>query len=114
MTFATPQLLWLLLLPIGLLILEFARRRRSDVVTHWKILRAEAGAHSLKLAAFESASPPRRTRIHPWLYAGLALAIGAAARPQWGRLEEPVFDQAREILIGIDLSRSMLTPDVKP
>src|SRR5688572_20296383 len=114
MTFATPQLLWFVVIPVGLLILEFARRRRSDVVTHAKILRAEAGANSLKLAAVQSITPPRRSRIHPWLCAGLALAIVAAARPQWGRLEEPVFDQAREILIAIDLSRSMLTPDVKP
>jgi Ca-activated chloride channel family protein len=29
-------------------------------------------------------------------------------------LEEPVFDQSREILLAIDLSRSMLTPDVPP
>jgi Ca-activated chloride channel family protein len=114
MTFASPQLLWLVLVPVGLLILELARRRRADIVTHAKILRAEAGAHSLKLAPVQSAAAPRQSRIHPWLCAGLALAIGAAARPQWGRLEEPVFDQAREILIAIDLSRSMLTPDVKP
>lgn len=114
MTFASPQLLWLLLIPVGILIMELARRRRTDVVSYSKILRAEAGAHSLKLAPAQAIAPVRRTRIHPWLCAGLVLAIGAAARPQWGRLEEPVFDQAREILIAIDLSRSMLTPDVKP
>ncbi|HTO04898.1 MAG TPA: VWA domain-containing protein [Opitutus sp.] len=114
MTFASPQLLWLLLIPISLFIMELARRRRTDVVRHSKILRAEAGAHSLKLTPTQAIVPVRRTRIHPWLCAGLVLAIGAAARPQWGRLEEPVFDQAREILIAIDLSRSMLTPDVKP
>jgi Ca-activated chloride channel family protein len=114
MTFASPQLLWLLFVPLGLLIFELARRRRTNVVTHAKILRAEAGAHSLKLAPAQSAAPARRSRIHPWLCVGLVFAIAAAARPQWGRLEEPVFDQAREILIAIDLSRSMLTPDVKP
>ena len=42
------------------------------------------------------------------------LTIVALARPQWGRLEEPVFDQSREILLAVDLSRSMLTPDIKP
>ena len=114
MTFASPQLLWLLLVPLGLLIVELARRRGADAVTHSKILRAEAGAHSLKLTPFQSAAPSRSSRIHPWLCAGIALAVVASARPQWGRLEEPVFDQAREILIAIDLSRSMLTPDVKP
>ncbi|MDP3072832.1 MAG: VWA domain-containing protein, partial [Opitutaceae bacterium] len=42
------------------------------------------------------------------------LAAVALARPQFGRIEEPVFDQAREILLAVDLSRSMLAPDVKP
>jgi Ca-activated chloride channel family protein len=84
------------------------------VVTHSKILRAEASAHALKLATLQSPVSSRRSRVHPWLCAGLVLATVAAARPQWGRLEEPVFDQAREIVIAIDLSRSMLTPDVKP
>ena len=48
------------------------------------------------------------------LCAGIALGIVALARPQWGRLDEPVFDQSRDIIIALDLSRSMLTPDVKP
>ncbi|RRJ99699.1 VWA domain-containing protein [Opitutaceae bacterium TAV3] len=45
---------------------------------------------------------------------GLALAATALARPQWGRVEQPVFEQAREILIAIDLSRSMMADDIKP
>src|SRR5690606_34307084 len=72
-----------------------------------------AGPRSLVLAQGLSATSPA-TRPRVWLYAGLALSIVALARPQWGRIEEPVFDQSREILLAIDLSRSMLTPDVKP
>jgi Ca-activated chloride channel family protein len=114
MTFAWPHLLWLLALPAALLVFEFSRRGRAVATDHAKILRAEAAAHSLRLLG-EAASPAiLKRRRKPWLYVGLAFAIAAAARPQWGRLEEPVFDQAREILIAIDLSRSMLTPDVKP
>ena len=41
-------------------------------------------------------------------------SIVALARPQWGRIDEPVFEQSREIVIALDLSRSMQTPDVKP
>jgi Ca-activated chloride channel family protein len=52
--------------------------------------------------------------VHVWLHVGLALAIVALARPQWGRVEEQVFDQSREILLALDLSRSMQAQDVKP
>ncbi len=114
MSFAWPHLLWLLAVPLGVLVLELTRRRRSAAAsTHPKILRAEAGARSLE---FKGAGdqPVARAKPRVWLCIGLAFAILALARPQWGRLEEPVFDQSREILLAMDLSRSMLTPDVKP
>lgn len=114
MTFATPELLWLLLAPVALLVWELTHRRRSASQTRPKILRAEAGAHSLKLQLPTSTSPKRAAKPRVWLFAGTSLAIAALARPQYGRIEEPVFDQSREILLAIDLSRSMLAPDVKP
>ena len=49
-----------------------------------------------------------------WLGAGLLFAVVTLARPQWGNLEETVFDQSREVLIALDLSASMLADDVKP
>lgn len=113
MSFAWPHLLWLLLVPAGLLAWELTRRRgAAAAVEHPKILRAEIGHHDLQLQRESNRTVTSRTR--PWLIAGLALAIIALARPQWGRLEEPVFDQSREILIAVDLSRSMLSTDVKP
>jgi Ca-activated chloride channel family protein len=115
MNFAWPFLLWLLLVPAGLLAWELTHRRRAAGVPHPKILQAEAGTNSLKLSTFAySAAPARQARPRVWLCCGLALAVVALARPQWGRIEEPVFDQSREILLAIDLSRSMLTPDVRP
>ena len=114
MSFAWPYLLFLLLLPITLLAWELTHRRRLANRTRPKILRAEAGPRSLKLAPVESTPTTPNSRPRFWLCAGLALAVFAMARPQWGRLEEPVFDQSREILLAIDLSRSMLTPDVRP
>ena len=110
MTFAWPHLFWLLLVPAALLAGEFVRRRRAAAAVHPKILHAEAGTHHLSLVT----SPARRHRARLWLCAGLALCVVALARPQWGRIDEPVFDQAREIIIAIDLSRSMLSQDVKP
>jgi len=113
MTFASPHLLWLLLVPAAWLAWDLTHRRRTAGGTRPKILRAEAGAHSLNLTA-ANARPISTTRPRIWLCVGLALCVLGLARPQYGRLEEPVFDQSREILIAIDLSRSMLTPDVKP
>ncbi len=113
MSFAWPHLLWLLAVPAALLAWELARTRRSASVVHPKILRAEAGLRSVSLLGDDSpGSASSRRRI--LLCAGIALSVVALARPQWGRLEEPVFDQSREIIIALDLSRSMLSPDVKP
>ena len=113
MNFALPHLLWLLALPVGLLVWELVRTRRLSGFEHPKIIRAEAGLRSVSLAS-EGVSRPSAARRRFLLCAGLALGVVALARPQWGRLDEPVFDQSREIIIALDLSRSMLTPDVKP
>jgi len=114
MIFAWAHLLWLLLLPVALLAWELVWRRRvsqSDVSA--KILHGEAGARRVTLNTRTSAPLPR-SRSQVWLNVGLALAIVALARPQWGRVEEQVFDQSREILLALDLSRSMQAQDVKP
>lgn len=114
MSFAWPYVLLLLVAPLGLLAWELTRRRGVVGPLHPKILRAEAGQHSLTLRPAAPAAPLPGRGARPWLCLGLACAIVALARPQWGRLEEPVFDQSREIVLAVDLSRSMLTTDVKP
>jgi Ca-activated chloride channel family protein len=114
MTFAWPHLLWFALVPLVFLVWELTHRRSAASVGYSKILRAEAGRNSLRLTTSSTELSRSRSRVRPWLWCGLIFGIVALARPQWGRLEEPVFDQAREIIIAIDLSRSMLTPDVRP
>jgi len=74
-----------------------------------KVLRRWAGAR----AVTDRPSAKRRTK-GLWLGLGSALVLAALARPQWGNLEETVFDQSREVLIALDLSASMLAEDVKP
>lgn len=111
MSFAWPHLLWLLLLPAGLLGLDLARRRRLADDARPKILRAVAGPRHL---ALDPARTPVRHRPRWLLALGLAFACLALARPQWGRIEERVFDQSREIIIAVDLSRSMLATDIRP
>jgi Ca-activated chloride channel family protein len=86
------------------------RRGNGEAARSWpKILRAWAGARQ---AAVGGGQHNPRGRLLLWL--GLAFGVVALARPQWGRVEEPVLDQSREIVIALDLSRSMLAADVRP
>jgi len=109
--FHSPHLLWLLVPLLLLFSWELARHTARAVATWPKIARAWAGAFDVSLGAKHSTAE-NRPRI--WLWFGLALCIVALARPQWGVIEEQVFDQSREVLIAVDLSRSMLAQDVKP
>ncbi|AOS44830.1 von Willebrand factor type A domain protein [Lacunisphaera limnophila] len=111
MSFHSPHLLWLLV-PLVLLFSWELARHVTRAVTSWpKIARAWAGATAVSLGAQHSTAEDR-PRL--WLWFGLALCLIALARPQWGVIEEQVFDQSREVLIAVDLSRSMLAQDVKP
>ncbi|MDP2136395.1 MAG: VWA domain-containing protein [Candidatus Didemnitutus sp.] len=111
MNFHSPHLLWLLL-PLLLLFSWELARRVSGAGTAWpKIARAWAGAFDVSLGTKHTTA---ETRPRIWLWFGLALCVIAVARPQWGVIEEQVFDQSREVLIAVDLSRSMLAEDVKP
>ncbi len=110
MIFYWPHLLWLLVPVIILAVGDSVRRGNTGSSQPWpKILRAWAGARQ---AAVGNGRHNTRGRLLLWF--GLAFGIVALARPQWGRVEEPVFDQSREIIIALDLSRSMLAPDVRP
>jgi Ca-activated chloride channel homolog len=46
--------------------------------------------------------------------AGLFLILIAVARPQWGSREELVYQRGRDLVIALDVSRSMLANDVRP
>lgn len=48
------------------------------------------------------------------LLAGLFLLILALARPQWGMREERVYQRGRNLLVALDVSRSMLARDLHP
>lgn len=45
---------------------------------------------------------------------GLMLALFAAARPQWGKTTERIVERSRNVVVAIDVSRSMLAEDVRP
>jgi Ca-activated chloride channel family protein len=83
-------------------------------------LRARTEKH---LAAF--VAPALQARLlprHPRLFslqavlllAGLALVFFATSRPQWGRSEQKTEVRSRNVVIALDVSRSMLAEDVRP
>jgi len=111
MSFHSPHLLWLLAPLVLLFSWELARHTARAAATFPKIARAWAGAFDVSLGTRHTTA---ETRPRIWLWFGLALGIVALARPQWGTVEEQVFDQSREVLIAVDLSKSMLAQDVKP
>ena len=112
MTFAQPVVLWGLAGPIlagvTLFVLAFLRRRRGW--TLWpgitRVVAIGGRVHPVGVA--------RGTR-RPWLLLiALTLALLALAGPRWGVIEEPVYQKSREVMIALDLSRSMLADDVLP
>lgn len=111
MSFFSPHILWLLVPLVLLFSWELARHAVRAVAAWPKIPRAWAGAFDVVLGTRHTTAE-NRPRI--WLWFGLALCVVALARPQWGTIEEQVFDQSREVIIAVDLSRSMLAQDVKP
>ncbi len=86
----------------------------------WTFLRARSEG---RLAAF--VAPALRRRLLPQgprvflvqaalVLAGLALVAFAAARPQWGRSTQMVQARSRNVVVALDVSRSMLAADVRP
>ena len=55
----------------------------------------------------------RFARLSLWIV-GIALIIVALARPQWGSEIEIVEQRGVQLMVALDISRSMLSQDVKP
>ena len=86
----------------------------------WAFLRARREKSLDRLVA-----PSLRCRLMPasvnlwglqaWLIlAGLFLCLFAASRPQWGKTTERTVERSRNVVVAIDVSRSMLAEDVRP
>ena len=94
---------WLLaLIPLGLLALRAAQRRRVAAVLYSEV--------SL-LALLPKTAAQRGRRLLPWVRgAGFALLVGALARPQCGQEEFRVRAEGIAILMCLDRSGSMQEP----
>ncbi len=112
MTWGEPLWLRALAAPAlaALLLLASLAWRRDSAEARWPGIRRVVAAGSRLLEA-----RPGAARRRPWLLVlALALVIVALARPRWGVVEQPVLQQAREVMLALDLSRSMLVQDVPP
>ena len=100
MRFANPIFLVLsLLVPVAGLWWTFLRARREKAL----------GALTLKVP--KSSVAGLQTAC---IVVGLFLSLFAASRPQWGKSMEKTVTRARNVVIAIDVSRSMLAEDVRP
>ena len=121
MSFLWPQAFWLALAPLlwaGASLVAAWRRgkRRSPATT----AAPDAAPHIRRGLAAQGrvrfASAAERAGRRPWrFWLAFLLAVTALARPQWGDLDAPPDAAvAGEVLIALDLSRSMLARDVAP
>lgn len=110
MSWGSEHWLWGLSVPLLLLIWNITRRRRSRAARSLqKAHFVTAGFNSVRLTEKRARKP-----IRWFLYAALALLVVSMARPRWGTEERTTFERSREVIIAIDLSKSMLAEDLKP
>lgn len=100
MRFAFPYMLILVaIVPLAGLWWTFLRAHRDKALSKITMNVPKAGGTSAQSAA---------------ILAGLFLVLFAASRPQWGKSLEQTLSRSRNVVIAIDVSRSMLAEDVRP
>ncbi len=108
MTFANPIILWaLLLVPLALLFLRWAEYKRKSAI---KKLGTPSLIQRLSLSVNWTG---RKWQTRLWLIA-LALSLIALARPQWGSEVQVVEQEGVQVMVALDVSKSMLAQDIKP
>ncbi len=108
MTFGHPHAFWLLFVVAGCALLDRVKRETKQL--SWpRIRRLRAHATSID---FPATTDRHDLRWRLWL--GCALLVVALASPRAGFVREAQDKTAREIVLALDLSRSMLARDVQP
>jgi Ca-activated chloride channel homolog len=108
MRWGFPEFLpWLLLLlPLGWLLVVLMRRKE-------RVLQRLVDARVLPILAPDRAAKRLRRRNLLWL-AAFSLMAFSLARPQWGFHWQEVKRRGLDILVVLDMSKSMLAADIKP
>lgn len=100
MRFSNPLFLIIaLLVPVAGLWWTFLRARREKALGTLTLKVPKSSVSGLQTAC---------------IVVGLFLSLFAASRPQWGKSMEKTVTRARNVVIAIDVSRSMLAEDVRP
>src|SRR6266567_9580353 len=109
MTFANPNMLWLLLVfpPALLGFFWWSFRKRQTLMTQFIQARLLPGLVS-------GISTRRQNFRLACLVLAVASIIVALARPQWGFIWEEVKLRGVDIVVAIDTSKSMLAEDIAP
>lgn len=87
------------LVPVAAFVWTFMRARREKALSRIALRVPGAGPAGLQMA---------------FVTLGLALVFVAAARPRWGRTSQTLLSHSRNLVVAIDVSRSMLAEDVSP
>ena len=100
MRFAYPLMLALVaIVPIAGLWWSFLKARREKALT-----KITLNVPKSRVSGLQSG----------FILIGLFLSLFAASRPQWGKSTEKFVQRSRNVVIAIDVSRSMLAEDVRP
>ena len=107
MSFGAPQFLYALVaLPVLMVFVRWALSRRGAAIRR-------IGDQDLVERLARTSRPLRLVRLALW-FLGCALIIVALARPQWGSEVEIVEQSGVQMMIALDVSRSMLSQDMAP
>ena len=99
-----------LAVPAIILIWDLASGRRRSTARRL----AKAQFATASFAGISQASQRASRPIALFFCLGLALICVSMARPRWGTQLRVTFERSREVIIAIDLSKSMLAEDLKP
>ncbi|MEZ4862530.1 MAG: VWA domain-containing protein [Caldilineaceae bacterium] len=108
MSFGQPLFLWaFLLIPLSIFFLQWAQRRRQAA------LRRLGNAGLITQLSATVNWRGRRWQQALWLVA-LSFLLLALARPQWGSQVQVVEQEGVQVMVALDISKSMLAADLKP
>ena len=108
MSFAAPQMFWLLLIvPALLVFFWWSWRVRQKLMTQFIQARLLTGL----IAGVSVARQKIRAVL---IMASVICFIFALARPQWGYFQEEIAQRGLDIVVAIDTSKSMLASDIAP
>lgn len=108
MRFGNPEiLLFLLLIPLVILLMFLSLKRR-------KKLFSEFSSPELEKKLITNLSTTSRSLKNVLWIMIIVFVIFAAARPQWGKKLQILEEKSLDIVVAIDVSRSMLAEDLAP